>query len=119
LRVARLVGAIALAFLLVAAVVIVRAQDDGCPDPWVMYEEVCTIPNELVVMTNDDQDRSDLEAAVAPLSGKVVFEVDGAGIYSVRFPVAGPAEMAPFIEVLESAGFTVGYSYMVELFAGL
>ena len=83
-----------------------------------MYEEVCTIPNELIVMTNAGRDRSDVEGAAALSGGQVVFEVEGPGIYTVRLPVAGPADLAPLKAAFESAGFSVAYSYMTELFAG-
>jgi hypothetical protein len=106
-----------LGVLLVAALVFVRAQDDGCPDGWVMYEDDCTVPNELVVMTSTGQDRADVQAAIASSNGQIVFAVDDAGIYTIRYPVEGPADLAPLKEALESAGFRVAYQSMVELFA--
>jgi hypothetical protein len=113
-----LAAALVLVLLVVAGLVFVRAQDDGCPDPWVMFEATCTIPNELVVMTKGDQDRADVEAAILSSGGEIVFVVDGTGIYTVRYPVDSPAELAPFKAALEAAGFTVAYSFMMELFGG-
>jgi hypothetical protein len=104
------------ALLVVAAVVVVRAQGDGCPDPWVMYDHTCTIPNELVVLTNTGQDRSDVESAIAASGGQIVFAVEEAGAYEVRFPVNSPDELAPLKAVLEAAGFTVAYQHKGELF---
>jgi hypothetical protein len=115
--VTRRLAAIALGVLLVAALAFVRAQDDGCPDGWVMYEDDCTIANELVVMTSDGQVRADVEAAIASSNGKIVFAVDDAGIYTVRYPVEDPEDLAPLKEALELAGFHVAYQTMVELYA--
>lgn len=89
-------------------------QGDGCPDPFVYYDYVCTVPNELIVLTNG-QGRTDVEAAVAPFGGQIVFDVDEMGLFTVRFPVARPEELAPIERSLEEAGFSVSYSYGMHL----
>jgi hypothetical protein len=64
------------------------------------------------------QRRTDVEAAVAPYGGRIVFVVDQMGLFTVRFPVARPEELDPIRKALEEAGFSVSGSYGLELNAG-
>ena len=83
-----------------------------------MFEQACTIPNELIVLTNSGQDRADVEAAISSSHGQIVFAVEGAGAFTVRYPVESPAELAHLKASLEASGFTVAYSHKLELFTG-
>ena len=115
-RVSRPRAAIVAVLLVTAAAAFVRAQDDGCPDPFVMHDQACTIPNELIVLTNSGQDRADVEAAISSSDGQIVFAVEEAGAFTVRYPVDSPAELAPLKASLEASGFIVAYSHKLELF---
>jgi hypothetical protein len=104
------------ALMFVGAIVFPGIQGDGCPDPFVYHDYACTIPNELIVLTNG-QSRTDIEAAVAPFGGRIVFDVEEVGVFTVRFPVSRPEELAPIEKLLVEAGFSVSYSNMMELSA--
>jgi hypothetical protein len=81
-----------------------------------MHDQAGTIPNELIVLTNSGQDEADVEAAISASDGQIVFAVEEAGAFTVRYPVDSPAELAPLKASLEASGFTVAYSHMLELF---
>lgn len=99
-----------IAFMFLGAMVFPGTQGDGCPDPFVNYEDVCTVPNELILLT-DGQSRTE----VAPFGGRIVFVVDEMGLFTAQLPIARPEELAPIRKSLVDAGFSVSGSYGLEL----
>lgn len=86
--------------------------DERCPSPFVRdYGGTCTSRDRLVVLTNKGQDRASVVAAIAPFGGQIDLEIDSAGIYGVRFPVANFADLAPIRQTLLAAGFSVSYDF--------
>jgi hypothetical protein len=101
----------AMVLVIVAAVLLVRGQDDGCPGRAVYHlaAGTCMDPSSLDV----DGERAAVEAAVSRYDGSILFTTSGS--HHVRFPVQDAAALDRIKDELTAAGFEVRYSLVIEV----
>jgi hypothetical protein len=101
-------------FALAVVAVVTRPTDDRCPSGTVYHlpAGTCIAPSSLIL----EGDVSDVEAAIAPYQGSILFTTFG--MHHVRFPVESLAALDRVKDKLVEAGFEVRYSLVLLVDSG-